>query len=109
MSIIDNDFLQSIGLDNAAPQEREALRKSLQSQLEMRVAVRLSELLPDDALKEFIAVAEREQPQIVEAWLKKYIPTYDRVIQLELEALRQDIIQQTKRATEEVQTEQSTG
>jgi hypothetical protein len=89
---LDDDFLQSLGLDGLPDDQKQAFLQHLYEELELRVGTRLSEGMSDDQLAEFEKLIDNNDEQGALAWLEKNRPNYKDVVADELEKLKQEVI-----------------
>lgn len=89
---LDDDFLQSLGLDGLPDDQKQAFLQHLYEELELRVGTKLSEGMSDDQLAEFEKLIDNNDEQGALAWLEKNRPNYKDVVAEELEKLKQEVI-----------------
>ncbi|PKL31685.1 hypothetical protein CVV43_00985 [Candidatus Saccharibacteria bacterium HGW-Saccharibacteria-1] len=72
---LNDDFLNSIGLNDMPEDQKKPFLQHIYSELEMRVGTKLSDGMSDDQLEEFGNIIDRNDAVIV-GWLQKYAPDY---------------------------------
>lgn len=72
---LNDDFLNSIGLNDMPEDQKKPFLQHIYSELEMRVGTKLSDGMSDDQLEEFGSIIDRNDAVIV-GWLQKYAPDY---------------------------------
>jgi len=72
---LNDDFLNSIGLNDMPEDQKKPFLQHIYSELEMRVGTKLSDGMSDEQLEEFGSIIDRNDAIIV-GWLQKYAPDY---------------------------------
>jgi len=72
---LNDDFLDSIGLNDLPDDQKKPFLQHIYSELEMRVGTKLSDGMSDEQLEEFGNVIDRKNEVIV-GWLQKHAPDY---------------------------------
>lgn len=72
---LDDQFLADIGLGALPEEQKKPFLQHVYDQLEYRVGVRLSEGMTDAQLEEFESIIDKK-PEVVDAWIAQYAPTY---------------------------------
>lgn len=88
---IDNSFLQELGLDDLPLEEKDLLLAQIYEQLELRVGTRLADAMNDQQLAEFEQFIDANDEQKALQWLQTNFPDYPKVVQEELERLKQEL------------------
>lgn len=73
---VDDDFLDSLGLQSLAGAEREEFKRYLRSTLQERVGERLTEGMSDDTLDEFGLFMDGNVAGMKQ-WLDRHLPGYE--------------------------------
>lgn len=90
---LDDDFLQQVGLGNMPQEEKAPFLQHVYQELETRLGVELSKDLTDEQLDDFGEVVKIGKEETVKAWLDEHCPSYQKVIDTQIEKLRQEILQ----------------
>lgn len=72
---LDDDFLESIGLNGLPEEQKKAFLQHIYDELELRVGTKLSDGMSDAQLEEFESIIDRKD-DIITAWLAQYTPDY---------------------------------
>lgn len=72
---LNDDFLNSIGLNDMPEDQKKPFLQHIYSELEMRVGTKLSDGMSDDQLEEFGSIIDRNDA-VIAGWLQKYAPDY---------------------------------
>lgn len=72
---LNDDFLNSIGLNDLPEDQKKPFLQHIYNELEMRVGTKLSDGMSDDQLGEFGNIIDRNDEVIVD-WLQQHIPNY---------------------------------
>lgn len=92
MFLLDDAFLQSVGLNNLPEDQKQAFLQHLYEELELRVGTRLAEGMKDDQLTEFEKFIEQGDDKGAIQWLEQNRPAYKEVVAEELEKLKKEIV-----------------
>lgn len=74
---LNDDFLESIGLNNLPEDQKKPFLQHIYNELEIRVGTKLSEGMSDKQLEEFGDIIDRKDV-VVSAWLQNNISDYYR-------------------------------
>jgi hypothetical protein len=88
---LDDNFLASLGLGAMPPDEKEAFLSYIYEELELRVGMELSKDLSDEQLEQFEKLTNSDEDAALQ-WLEKHCPSYKKVVQEELDKLKEEII-----------------
>lgn len=94
---LDDDFLQQVSLGDMPQDEKGAFLQHIYKELETRLGVELSKDLTDEQLDNFGEVVKAGKEEEVKAWLDEHCPGYQKVVDAEIERLRQEIVQSSAR------------
>ena len=72
---LNDEFLESIGLNDLPDDQKKPFLQHIYSELEMRVGTKLSDGMSDEQLEEFGNIIDRKN-EIIVGWLQKYAPDY---------------------------------
>ena len=97
-----NDYMQKVidqlinvtGLKNLPQKEEEMFRRDLEAQINRRLGLIILKNLDDKGLKEYekmISKKEKVSPGEFQAFLEKYLPNYEEVIDQEMETFWQEV------------------
>ncbi len=92
---IDDSLLQELGLDQLPLEEKDLLISQIYEQLEIRVGTKLADAMSDEQLQEFEKFVDSEDEEGALAWLSENFPDYPKVVQSELESLKEELKQQS--------------
>jgi uncharacterized protein DUF5663 len=93
---LDENFLASLGLGAMPKDEKEAFLSYIYEELELRVGMELSKDLSDEQLEQFEKLAGSDEDAALQ-WLEKHCPNYKKVVQAELDKLKEEIIASKER------------
>ena len=89
---IDNNFLESIGLGDLPLEEKDLLISQIYEQLQMRVGAKLADRMSKEQLEEFdTKYMQTNDKQGAVQWLEQNFPDYPKVVEAELDSLRQEL------------------
>lgn len=88
---LDDKFLEQVGLADMPEDEKKSFLLHIYGELEVRLGLELSKDMTDEQLDEFGEVAKKGEEH-VRAWLEQNCPDFEKVIESEMEKLRQDIV-----------------
>ncbi len=89
---IDNNFLESIGLGDLPLEEKDLLISQIYEQLQMRVGTKLADRMSEEQLEEFdTKYMQTNDKQGAVRWLEQNFPDYPKVVESELDNLRQEL------------------
>lgn len=106
---IDDSLLQELGLDELPLEEKDLLIAQIYEQLELRVGTRLADAMDDQQLDEFEKFIDGEDEQGALEWLSQNFPDYPKVVQEELENLKQELKQQSDQIKQIIKRENTGG
>lgn len=93
---IDKAFLESIGLGDLPLEEKDLLISQIYEQLQMRVGTRLADGMSKEQLEEFDNnYMQTNDKEGAVQWLEKNFPDYPKVVEDELNKLRQELKEQS--------------
>ncbi len=72
---LDDEFLESIGLNDLPEEQKKAFLQHIYDELELRVGTKLSDGMSDAQLEEFESIIDRKD-DIITAWLAQQAPNY---------------------------------
>ena len=84
---IDDNFLASLGLGHLNEDEKQEVVNKIQSALESRVAIKITQGLTEGQVNEFNNLLSGDNPQPVMEWMEKFIPNYRDVVKAELDGV----------------------
>jgi hypothetical protein len=91
--MIDDAFLNDLGLGGLPEEKKHVLVQQMLHTLELRVGTRLSEDMSDEQLDEFerIIGQSEDSSEAATEWLKANNPSYNQVIGEEIEKFKSDL------------------
>lgn len=104
---IDDSLLKEIGLDQLPLEEKDLLIAQIYEQLELRVGTRLADSMSDQQLEEFEKFIDGDDEQGALKWLSQNFPDYPKVVQEELEKLKQELKDQSSQIKQVIESEQT--
>jgi len=84
---IDDKFLDSLGLSHLSEEEKQEVTDKIQTALETRVAIKITQGLAESQVNEFNNLLSGEDPQPVMDWMEKFIPNYRDIVKAELDGV----------------------
>lgn len=72
---LDDEFLESIGLNDLPEEQKKAFLQHIYDELELRVGTKLSDGMSDAQLEEFESIIDRKD-DVITAWLAQHAPNY---------------------------------
>ncbi|MEX0934620.1 MAG: DUF5663 domain-containing protein [Candidatus Saccharimonadales bacterium] len=93
---IDDKFLQDLDLGGLPLEEKDLLISQIYEQLELRVGTRLAEGMSNQQLEEFGEFVDRDDKDAALEWLNKNFPDYPKVVEEELNSLKEELKQQSQ-------------
>jgi len=88
---IDNNLLEEIGLGSLPAEEKARMLRHIYETLEMRVGMTLAAQMSDQQLVEFEALAKQNNDKAALQWLEANFPDYKKVVEEELNKLKEEI------------------
>jgi hypothetical protein len=88
---LDEAWLNSIGLGELPPAEKDHLLAQIYLTLEKRVGTKLSKQMSDVQMSEFYKFVQSKDMKGAMVWLKSNLPGYSQAVQEELAALKAEI------------------
>ncbi|MFT4263470.1 MAG: DUF5663 domain-containing protein [Nocardioides sp.] len=88
---IDRSLLEELGLDALPPREQDPFLKHIFETLEMRVGMRLADLMSEEQLTEFESYFDAKDDAGAFMWLEATFPNYKEIVQATFEALKTEI------------------
>ena len=89
---LNDDFLDGLGLEAMPSEDRKDFLAHIYRELQARIGAELSRDLSDEQLAEFQQLAEAEDKTAAEVWLHEHCPDYKKVVNQEVEKLKQEIV-----------------
>lgn len=84
----EEKLLQAFGLRGLTGEPREKAIESILNTLNLRMGLKLPEILPEEKLDEYSALLDGEpEPQVVAEWLNSNIENYPELIEKEARAM----------------------
>lgn len=87
----DEEFLDSLGLSEMSPQDKQAFLLHLQEELQVRIGAVIAESLDDDQMDEFGEIIEAQDEEAAVAWLTQNYPDYQRTVFEEIDKMKQEV------------------
>ena len=88
---IDNALLDEVGLGGLPPEEKNRMLRHIYETLEMRVGMTLAAQMTDQQLDEFEVLAKQNDDAAALQWLESNFPDYKKVVEAELNSLKEEI------------------
>ena len=88
---IDNALLDEIGLSGLPAEEKNKMLRHIYETLEMRVGMTLAAQMSEEQLDEFEDLAKERNDAKALQWLESNFPEYKKVVEAELNNLKQEI------------------
>ncbi len=88
---IDDNLLQEIGLGDLPETEKNEMLKHIYKELEMRVGMNLAARMSDTQLNEFEELSRQKDDAKALQWLETNFPDYKKVVENELNKLKDEI------------------
>ncbi|MCY3804558.1 MAG: DUF5663 domain-containing protein [Candidatus Saccharibacteria bacterium] len=95
---LNNDFLKELGLESLPEAEKKELLIYIEEQLSLRVGLAISKVLSNQELAEFDQALQNPQktPAQLIALLREKAPQYPKIVEVELERLKTEIVANTQ-------------
>ena len=91
MKYDDNHIIELLGIESLDEESKSQIVESVQSTMNMRLALRVTSELNDEQLEQFNSISE-SNPEGVQEWLTQNIQGFDSVI----DEVAQEVIQEIK-------------
>ncbi len=102
---IDDKFLQDISLGELPLEEKDLLISQIYEQLELKVGTRLADNMSDQQLEEFGEFVDKDDKDAALEWLNKNFPDYPKVVEEELNKLKEELKQQSQQIKQAIDSE----
>ena len=90
---LDENFLKELGLAELPADEKQRMLRHIYETLEMKVGMRLASGMTDAQLEEFESFVNAKDEQGALKWLETNFPDYKKVVEDELDKLKEEIKQ----------------
>ncbi len=90
---IDNNLLEELGLGGIPPEDKSSLLKHIYETLEMRVGMRLADLMTNEQLDEFERYFNAQDDAGAFHWLETNFPNYKEIVADEFAKLKDEVAQ----------------
>lgn len=87
----DDSFLEEVGLEALAAEDKKAFVAYVVDELEKRVGVKLVKQMSKDQMTEFEQFLNNRDQQGARSWLESNLPNYKQVVHDELDNLKHEI------------------
>lgn len=88
---LDEELLKELGLDNFSEEDKDAILASIAETLQLKIGVKLVQLLGETKLEEFNKLTEEGKGIDAMNYLKENVPNYEDIVKEELDALKSNI------------------
>ncbi|MEI6481708.1 MAG: DUF5663 domain-containing protein [Candidatus Saccharibacteria bacterium] len=98
MTYTNEQLIEELGLQAATPEVQEQMIGLIYSTLNMRTAMKLSDMLSDEQLEQFNSLTESKDDAAAE-WVEKNIPEHQDIIDEEMKAILDETKQSVQNMT----------
>ena len=98
---IDEGLLKELGLDGFSEEDKDAALQRILQALELRMGLRMAQQVGEDQLSEFQELSKKGDKDAVAAWLNKHMPNYQDIAKEELDKIKEDIKNTSRKILEE--------
>ncbi len=88
---IDETLLNELGITGLDEDDKNALLASLYKSLNLRMGMRIAEVLGEDKLTELNKLTDAGKDQEAQQWIKDNVPNYQDIAKEELDKFKQEI------------------
>lgn len=97
---LDDQLLKELGLDDFAEADKNAMLKKIYESLELRVGMRMARIVTEEQLKEFEELTNNGKDAEAAEWLKQHVPNYQQIATEELDNLKTEVRETSRRVLE---------
>lgn len=97
---LDDKLLEELGLDKFEEAEKDKILAKINQSLELRIGSRIAQKVSEEELKKFTELAESGKDEEAAKWLKKQVPDYQQIATEELEKIKTDIKETSRKIME---------
>jgi hypothetical protein len=98
MIVLDESFLQDVGLGSLTGEEKQSFLDYVREELELRTGLELSEKLTEEELDDFDKLgAKTDDQEAVKAWMEQHCPDYEKVTQRIFDELKREVLESAGR------------
>lgn len=97
---IDDELLKELGLDDFAEEDKNAMLKRIYESLELRIGMRMARIVTEEQLKEFEELTKNGKDVEAAEWLKQHVPNYQEIATEELDKLKTEVRETSRRVLE---------
>jgi hypothetical protein len=98
---IDEELLTELGLDGFTDEDKDAALQRILQALELRMGLRMAQIVDEAQLSEFQRLSEKDDKEAIAGWLKEYMPNYQEIAKEELDKIKQDIKNTSRKILEQ--------
>jgi hypothetical protein len=98
---IDEGLLKELGLDGFSDDDKNAALQRILQALELRMGLRMAQQVGEDQLEEFQKLSSNGDKDAVADWINKNMPNYQEVAKEELDKIKEDIKNTSRKILEE--------
>lgn len=97
---LDDNLLKELGLDNFSDADKDAMLGRIYQALELRIGMRIAKEVGEENLKAFEELAKNGKDQEAAQWLKDNVPNYQQMATEELDKIKQDVRETSRKVLE---------
>lgn len=97
---LDDKLLEELGLDKFEEAEKDKILAKINQSLELRIGSRIAQKVSEEELKKFTELAESGKDEEAAKWLKEQVPDYQQIATEELEKIKTDIKETSRKIME---------
>lgn len=83
---LNDDLLEELGFSSFSDEDKEAILLKIMEGLEMKMGMRVADLLTTEQLEEFNALTQAGEDEKARAFIKEAVPSYEDMAREELKA-----------------------
>ena len=79
-----NEIEKELGIENLPDDQKKLILSEIYNNLDMKIGILLADNLTEIQIEEFQSLAEKNNVQELETWLRDNFPDYKKLVQVEL-------------------------